>query len=118
MSTDSADLGALAAYKTILEEAKKKNRQTIREQTPDGMGPKLLIASTALHAYRKRHLGTLMRCVKHGSLLKNCFDPNSFESVDIQKLKQIIMILNRQNLAGRDSEITNLHWTQKRKDNA
>ena len=33
-------------------------------KTPDSAGAKLVIASTALRVFGKRHLGALMRCCK------------------------------------------------------
>ena len=37
-------------------------KRELSRQTPDCVGAKLIITSTALRAYRNRHLGTLMRC--------------------------------------------------------
>ena len=59
-----------------------------------------------------------MRCCEAWKPIENCFDPNSFECVDFQRLSQIIANLSRQNLAERESETTNLSWTQTEKDNA
>ena len=53
---------ALAEFKTILEKGKKQTVRELSRKTPDSTGAKLFIASTALRAYRNRHLGTLMRC--------------------------------------------------------
>ena len=58
-STDP--FGALAEFKVLRE---------LSQKTPDSIGAKLLIASTALRAHWNRHLGTLMRFLRHGSLLK------------------------------------------------
>ena len=44
------------------EKAKKQTIRELSRKTLDSIGAKLLIASTALRAYRKRHLGTFMRC--------------------------------------------------------
>ena len=99
----------------------KAKKQTVRElsrKTPDSMGAKLLIASTASRAFRNRHLGTLMRCCEAWEPVGKCFDPISFECVDFQRLSQIIANLARENLAEREAEITNLPWTQTEKDNA
>ena len=115
----SADpLGALAEFNAVLEKA---NKQTVRElsrKTPDCIGRKLLIASTALRAYRNRHLGTLMRCCEAWKPVANCFDPMSFECADLQRLGQIIANVTRASLAERVAEIANLPWTQTEKDNA
>ena len=115
-STDP--LGALAEFKAILEKAKKQTVRELSRKTPDSMGAKLLIASTALRAYRNIHFGTLMRCCEAWKPIENCFEPSSFECVDFQKLSQIIANLTRENLAEREAEITNLPWTQTEKDNA
>ena len=57
---------------------------------PDSIGAKLLIASTAVCAYRNRHLGTLMRCCEAWKPIEDCVDPISFECVDFRRLSQII----------------------------
>ena len=54
--------GALADFKTIIEKAKRQTVRELSRKAPDSLGAKLLTASTALRAYRKEHLGTLMRC--------------------------------------------------------
>ena len=115
----SADpFGALADFKTIIEKAKKQTVRELSRKTPDSLGAKLLIASTALRAYRNRHLGTLMRCCEAWKPVGKCFDPISLECIDFQRLSQIIANLTRENLAEREAEITNLPWTQTEKDNA
>ena len=63
------------------------------------MGAKLLIASTALRAYRNGHLGTLMRCCEAWKPIGTCFEPISLECIDFQRLSQIIANLTRENLA-------------------
>ena len=55
-------LGALAEFKALLNKAKKQTIRELSRKTPDSIGAKLLITSAALCAYRKKHLGTLMRC--------------------------------------------------------
>ena len=113
----SADpCGALAEFKAVLEKAEKQTIRELSRKTPDSMGAKLLIASTALRAYRNRHLGTLMRCCEAWKPDEDCFDPISFECVDFQRLSQIIGNLTRENLAEREAEITNLPCTQTEKD--
>ena len=47
---------ALDEFKTIYEQAKKQTFRDIERKTPDCASAKLVIASTALRAYRKRHL--------------------------------------------------------------
>ena len=91
---------------------------TIRElsrKTPDCIGAKLPIATSALRAYRNRHLGTLMRCCEAWQPIEDCFDTSSFECVDFQRLCQIIADLTRETLEEREAEITNLPWTQTEK---
>ena len=53
---------ALAEFKLLLHQARKMTQRELSRQTPDCIGAKHLITSTALRAYRNRHLGTLMRC--------------------------------------------------------
>ena len=98
---------ALADFKTILEKAKKQTVRELSRMTPDSVGAKLLIASTAVRAYRNRHLGTLMRCCEAWKPIGNCLDPISFECVDFQRLSQII--------AYREAEITNLLGRRQKK---
>ena len=64
MTTDTLQIhfGALAEFKTIREKVKKQTVRELSRKTPDSMGAKLSIASTASRAYRNRHLGTLMQC--------------------------------------------------------
>ena len=115
----SADpFGALAEFKAVLEKAKKETIRELSRKTPDRIGAKLLIASTASRAYRNRHLGTLMRCCEAWNPIENCFDPISFECIDFQRLSQIFASLTRETLAEREAEITNLPWTQTEKDTA
>ena len=59
-----------------------------------------------------------MRCCEAWTPTENCFDPISFESVDFQRLCQIIANLTRENFAERETEIANLPWTQTEKGNA
>ena len=80
------------------------------------LGAKLLTASSALRAYRNRHLGTLMRCCEAWEPVGKCFDPISFECTDFQGLSQIIENLTPESLAEREAEIRNLLRTQTEKD--
>ena len=108
----------LAEFKAVLERAKKQTIRELSRKTPDSIGAKLSIASTALRAYRNRPLGTLMRCCEAWKPIENCFVPMSFECVDFQKLSQIVANLSRENFSEREAVITNLPWTQIEKDNA
>ena len=81
-------------------------------RTPDSLGAKLLTASTALRAYRNRHLGTLMRCCEAWEPVGKCFDPNFFECIDFHGLSQIVASLTRENLTEREAEIRNLYWAK------
>ena len=100
--------GALAKFKVLLQKVKKQTIRELSRKTPDSIGAKLLIASTALRTYRNRHLGTFMRCSEAWKPIEDCFDPISFECVDFRELTQIIANLTRENLAEREAEITNL----------
>ena len=76
---------------------------------------KPLNASTALRAYRSRHLGTLMHCCEAWELVGKCFDRGSFECVDFHGLSQIIVSLTRERIAEREAEICNLPLGRRRK---
>ena len=115
----SADpFGALADFKTIIEKAKRQTVRELSRKTPDSLGAKLLTASTALRAYRNRHLGTLRRCCEAWEPVGKCFEPISCESTDFDELSEIIANLNRERLAEREAETRNFPWTQTEKDNA
>ena len=74
----SADpFSALADFKAVLEKAEKQTVRELSRKTPDSLGAKLLIASTALRACRNRHLWTLMRCCEAWKPIGNCFEPTS-----------------------------------------
>ena len=90
-------------------------KRELSMQTPDCIGAKLLITSTALRAYRNRHLGTLMRCCEAWKPVEDCFDTSSFECIDFQRHRQIIASLTRENLEAREAEVSTLPWTQTEK---
>ena len=79
-------------------------KRELTRQTPDCFGAKLLITSTALRAYRNRHLGTLMRCCEAWKPIEDCFDTLSFECIDFQRLSHIFGSFTRGNLATRETE--------------
>ena len=106
---------ALAELEVLLHKAKKMTQRELSRKTPDCIGAKLLITSTALRAYRNQHLGTLMRCCEAWKLVEDCFDTSSFECIDFLRLSQILASLTRENLEAREAEITNLPWTQTEK---
>ena len=109
-STDP--FGALAEFRAVLQKATKQTIRELSRKTPDSIGAKLFIASTALRVHRNRHLGTLMRCCEAWKPIEKCFDPISLECVDFQRLSQIIANLTRETLEEREAEITHLTWTQ------
>ena len=118
MTTDFLPIRLVQNSKLFLKQLRSRRFVNSSRKTPDSIGAKLLIASTALRADCSRHLGTLMRCCEAWKPVENCFDPISFECVDFQRLSQIIANLTRDNLAEREAEMTNLPWTQTEKDNA
>ena len=59
-----------------------------------------------------------MRCCDAWLLIGKCFEPISFECIDIKKLSQILANLTRESLAERETEISNLPWTQTEKHSA
>ena len=98
----------LTEFKILLHKDKKMTKRELSRQTPDCIGAKLLITSTALRAYRNRHLGTLMRCCEAWKPVEDCFDTLSFECIDFQRLSQIIAGLTRENLEAREAEVSTL----------
>ena len=107
---------ALAVFKVLQHKAKKITKRELARQTPDCIGAKLLITSTALRAYRNRHLGTRMRCCEAWKPIEDCFDTLSFECIDFQRLSQIFASLTSENLANREAEVSTVPWTQTEKD--
>ena len=83
---------ALAEFKVLLHQARRMTQCELSRQTPDCIGAKLLITSTALRAYRNRHLGTLMRCCETWKPIEDCFDTLSFECIDFQRLSHILLV--------------------------
>ena len=120
MTTDTLSIhfSHSQSSKTFLKKAKKQTVRELSRKKPDSLGAQLSIASTALRAYRNRHLGTLMGCCEAWKPNGNCFEPISFECIDFQRLSQIIANLTRENLEEREAEVTNLPWTQTEKDTA
>ena len=105
-------LAAVADFKIILEKVRKRTVHELPRKTPSTPGAKLLTASTALRAYRNRHLGTLMHCCEAWEPVGKFFDQNSFECTDFHGLSQIIASLTRERIAEREAEIGNFPWTQ------
>ena len=108
MTLDS--LCALPEFKDLLHQDKKITKRELLKQTLACIGEKLLVTSTALRAYRNRHLGTLMRCCE------DCFDILSFECIDFLRLSQIFASFSRENLETWETEVSTLPWTQTEKD--
>ena len=105
----------LAEFKVLLHKTKKMTKRELSRQTPDCIGAKLLITSTALRAFRNRHLGTLMRCCEAWKPVEDCFDTFSFECIVFQRLSHIMASLTRENLEVREAEVSTLSWTQTEK---
>ena len=107
---------ALSEFKIPLHKAKKMTKRELSRQTPDCIGAKLLITSTAMRAYRDRHLGTLTRCCEAWKPIEGCFDTLSFECIDFQRLSHIFASLTRENLARSETEVSTLpsHKQKKR----
>ena len=72
---------ALADFKVILEKVRERTVHELLRETPGSPAAKLLTASTALRAYRNRHLGTLMHCCEAWEPVGKCFDQCSFECI-------------------------------------
>ena len=73
---------AVADFKLIIEKARKRTRHELLRNAPGSPSAKLLIAATAMRAYRNRHLGTLMHCCAAWEPVGQCFDQCSFECKD------------------------------------
>ena len=86
-------------------------QRELSRQTPDCIGTKLLITSTALRAYRNRQLGTLIRCCEAWKPIEDCFDIFSFEC--FQRLSHIFASHTRENLQAREDEVSTLHANRK-----
>ena len=112
---------SVADFKNILEKARRKTVHDLLFKTLDSLGAKLLTASTALRAYRNRHLDTLMHCCEAWGPIGKCFDQCSFECIDFQVLSQNIASLTKphawKTCREREAEIGNFLWTQTEKDN-
>ena len=99
----------LAEFKALLEKAKRQTIREISRKTPESIGAQLLIDSTALHACRNRHRGTLMRCCEAWKPIEDCFHTSSFECVllssDSAKTLHILFVklLRNANLRSRIS---------------
>ena len=102
--------------KTFCIKPKKITHRELLKQTPACIGEKLLLTSTALRAYRNRHLGTLMRCCEAWKPIEDCFDILSFECIDFQNSARFFACLTRENFQARETEVSTLPWTQTEKD--
>ena len=100
---------ALAEFEVLLKKAQKMTVRELPRKTPDSIGAKLLIASTASR-------GTLVRCYEAWKPIEDCFDTSSFECVDFQRLSQIIANFTRETLEECEAEITNVLRKQTEKD--
>ena len=96
---------ALADFKVILEKARKETHRKLLRNTPGRLGAKHLTFSTALRAYKNRHLGTLMHCCAAWEPVGKCFDQCSVACIDFHGLSQIIVNLTRERIAEREAEI-------------
>ena len=89
--------------RSILRKPENGPFASFSRRTPDSLRAKLLVASTALRAYRNRHLGTLILCCEASEPVRQCIDQNSFECIDFHGLSQIIANLARERLSARRS---------------
>ena len=108
----------LTDFIVIVEKPMKQTHQELLRNTLGSLGAKLSIASTALRAYRNRHLGALMRCCAAWEPVGKCFDQCSFECIDFHGLSQIIASLMRERIAEREAAFHNRPWKKTEKDNA
>ena len=118
IGTPMSPLPPLADFKLTIEKARTQAHHELLRNTPGSPSAKLLIAATALRAYKNRHLGTLMRCCAAWEPVGKCFGQCSFECVDFHGLSQIVASLTRERIAEREAAAHNLLWTHTEKDNA
>ena len=67
-----------------------KARQAVLTNTPITFGAKLLVACTALRAYRNGLTATAKQCCESWDPVARCFDPNFVECVNFRALCNII----------------------------
>ena len=62
IGTPDEPFATVADFKIIIEKIRKQAHRELLRNTRGSPSAKLLIAATAMRAYRNRHLGTLLRC--------------------------------------------------------
>ena len=104
---------ALADFKVILEKARKLTHHELLRNTPDCLGTKLLIASTAWRAYRNRHLGHADALLWSLGTCREMLRPLLLRVYWLSSVSQISFAsLTRERIAEREAEIHILPWTQ------
>ena len=67
--------------------AERITKRELSRQTPDSIGESFLITSTALRAYRNRHLGKLMRCWEAPKPFQDCVASFTRENLQARDLR-------------------------------
>ena len=95
---------ALSQFKDAAFRACAKARQAKRTNAPTTKGAKLLVACTALRAYRNGLTATVKQCCESWEPVARCFDPHFVECVNFRALCNVIESLTRDNI--RDTSVT------------
>ena len=74
---------ALDQFKDVAFRACTKARQAILTNTPTTLGAKLLVACSALRAYRNGLTATAQQCCKFWGPVARCFDPHGMECITL-----------------------------------
>ena len=80
----------LMTLKPFASRPRSRPHGKFERKTPDCASAEVVIASTALRAYRNRHLKALIRYCEAWEPVGRCFEPISLECTDFQKLCHII----------------------------
>ena len=105
----SEAFSALADFNVLVCQAKARARSDLLRASPTTHGAKLLVAATAVRAYRNRHLSTLIRCCEVWELVGQCLDRITFECTTFHARSHIIASLTRGNITERADPIFFCH---------
>ena len=101
----SEAFSALADFNVLVCQAKARARSDLLRASPTTHGAKLLVAATAVRAYRNRHLSTLIRCCEVWELVGQCLVRITFECTTFHARSHIIASLTRGNITERTDPI-------------
>ena len=104
----------IAVQKPVGKDRVRARTELLRA-TPTTHGAKLLVAATAMRAYRNWHLSTLRRCCEAWERVGHCA---TFECTNFHAFGQLVACLTRGNMAEREDAIYNLPWSRIEKEKA